>query len=143
MNIQQILSKASCQLKLKNIKSFKLDSELLLAKTLDVSREEVLLNLNKKISQSDIKKYNYYLNLRNHCKPIAHIFKYRFFWKHKFFVNNDVLIPRPETELIIEQILKILPKESKKKHIGDWHWIGMHSHIAYKRKTKLQNCSDR
>ena len=114
MNLQQILAKASSQLKLNNIKSFKLDSELLLAKTLDVSREEVLLNLNKRISQSDIKKYNYYLNLRNHFKPIAHIFKYKFFWKYKFLVNKDVLIPRPETELIIEQILKILPKKSKK-----------------------------
>ena len=114
MNLQQILAKALSQLKLNNIKSFKLDSELLLAKTLDVSREEVLLNLNKKISPSDIKKYNYYLNLRNQYKPMAHIFNHKFFWKYKFFVNKDVLIPRPETELIIEQILKILPKKSKK-----------------------------
>ena len=114
MNLQQILAKASCQLKLKNIKSFKIDSELLLAKTLDVTREEVLLNLNKKISQSDINKYNYYLNLRNQFKPISHIFKYKFFWKNKFFVNKDVLIPRPETELIIEHVLKILPKNSQK-----------------------------
>ena len=79
MNLQQILAKASCHLKLKNIKSFKLDSELLLAKTLNVSREEVLLNLDKIISQTDIKNYNYYLNLRNQYKPIAHIFKYKFF----------------------------------------------------------------
>ena len=46
MNFQEILSKASSRLKLKNIKSYKLDSELLLAKTLNISREEVLLNLN-------------------------------------------------------------------------------------------------
>ena len=58
MNLQQILAKASYQLKLKNIKSYKIDSELLLAKTLDVSREEVLLNLDKKINQSNLKKYN-------------------------------------------------------------------------------------
>ena len=57
MNLQQILTKASSQLKLKNIKSFKLDSELLLAKTLNVSREKVLLNLDKKIDQSNLKKY--------------------------------------------------------------------------------------
>ena len=65
MNLQQILNKASSKLKLKNIKSYKLDSELLLAKTLNVSREEVLLNLNKKIEQSEIKKFSYYINLRN------------------------------------------------------------------------------
>ena len=114
MNLQQILIEASSQLKLKNIKSFRLDAELLLAKTLDVSREEVLLNLDKKIDQSDIKKFDFYVNLRNQYKPIAHIINYKFFWKYKFFVNKDVLIPRPETEFIIEQILKILPKESKK-----------------------------
>ena len=113
-SLQQILIKASSQLKLKNIKSFRIDSELLLAKTLDVSREEILLNLDKKIDQSDVKKYDFYVNLRIQYKPIAHIINYKFFWKYKFFVNKDVLIPRPETELIIEQILKILPKETKK-----------------------------
>ena len=70
--------------------------------------------LNKEIEQSDIKKYNYFLNLRIHHKPIAHIFNYKFFWKYKFFVNKDVLIPRPETELIIERTLSILTKKSKK-----------------------------
>ncbi len=114
MNLQQILNKASSKLKLKNIKSYKLDSELLLAKTLNVSREEVLLNLNKKIEQSEIKKFSYYINLRNQYKPVAYIINYKFFWKYKFFVNKDVLIPRPETELIIEQTLSILSKKSKK-----------------------------
>ena len=79
MKLQQILTKASSQLKLKNIKSYKIDSELLLAKTLDVSREEVLLNLDKKINQSDLKKYNFYINLRNEYKPISYITNYKFF----------------------------------------------------------------
>jgi len=113
-NLQQVLNKASGKLKIKNIKSFRLDSELLLAKTLGISREEVLLNLDKKINRSDIKKYDFYVNLRNQYKPISQIINYKFFWKYKFFVNKDVLIPRPETELIIEKILKILPKKSEK-----------------------------
>ena len=113
-NFQQVLIKASNQLKLKNFKSPKLDSELLLAKALDISREEILLNLNYKISQSDLKKFNYYLNLRSQYKPIAHILNSKFFWKYKFYVNHEVLIPRPETELIIEQTLNVLPKKSKK-----------------------------
>ena len=114
MNLKQILNKASDKLKIKNIKSFRLDSELLLAKTLGVSREEVLLNLDKKIDQLNIKKYDFYVNLRHQYMPISHIINYKFFWKYKFFVNKDVLIPRPETELIIEKILKILPKKSEK-----------------------------
>ena len=70
--------------------------------------------MNYKISQSDLKKFNYYLNLRSQYKPIAHILNSKFFWKYKFYVNHEVLIPRPETELIIEQTLNVLPKKSKK-----------------------------
>ena len=54
MNFQQVLLKASNLLKLKNIRSPNLDSELLLAKTLNIGREHVLLNLNNKIEQSDL-----------------------------------------------------------------------------------------
>ena len=114
MNYQQILNKASNELQLKNFKSPKLDSELILAKTLNVRREEILLNLNKKINESDFKKFNYYLNMRSNHKPIAHIVNFKYFWKYKFFVDGNVLIPRPETELIIEKILKILPSSSYK-----------------------------
>ena len=64
MNYQKILDEASHQLNLNNIKTPKLDSELILAKTLDVDRENILLNLNKEIKKSLLKKFNYYLNLR-------------------------------------------------------------------------------
>ncbi len=114
MNYQQILNKASNQLWFKNLKSPQLDSELILAKTLNVSREEILLNLNKKICKSDLNKFNYYLNMRSNHKPIAHIVNFKYFWKYKFFVDRDVLIPRPETELIIEKIMEILPLSSNK-----------------------------
>ena len=118
MNFQQILNQASNELKLKNFKSPKLDTELLLAKTLKVCREEILLNLDRKIEQSDLNKFNYYLNLRKKYKPIAQIINSKFFWKYKFYVNNNVLIPRPETELIIEKALNYIPVNSK-KHILD------------------------
>ena len=114
MNYQKILDDASHQLVLNNIKTPKLDSELILAKTLDLERENILLNLNNEIKKSLIKKFNYYLNLRKKNIPIAHILNYKFFWKYKFFVDKNVLIPRPETELIIEKILKILPLSSNK-----------------------------
>jgi len=114
MNYQQILNKASNQLQFKNFKSPKLDSELILAKTLNVCREEILLNLNKKINKSELNKFNYYLNIRSNHKPIAHIVNFKYFWKHKFFVDKNALIPRPETELIIEKILETLPLASNK-----------------------------
>ena len=115
MNYQQILNNGLNQLRIKKLKSPKLDTELLLAKTLDVTREEILLNLNRKINQSDSKNFNYYINLRKNYIPIAYIVNFKFFWKYKFFVNKHVLIPRPETELMIEKVLETLSVSSNKK----------------------------
>ena len=115
MNYQQILNNGLNQLRIKKLKSPKLDTELLLAKTLNVTREEILLNLNRKINQSDSKNFNYYINLRKNYIPIAYIVNFKFFWKYKFFVNKHVLIPRPETELMIEKVLETLPVSSNKK----------------------------
>ena len=115
MNYQQILNNGLNQLRIKKLKSPKLDTELLLAKTLNVTREEILLNLNRKINQSDLKNFNYYINLRKNYIPIAYIVNFKFFWKYKFFVNKHVLIPRPETELMIEKVLETLSVSSNKK----------------------------
>ena len=59
MNYQELLDDASYQLNLNNIKTPKLDSELILAKTLDLERENILLNLNKEIKKDSIKKFNF------------------------------------------------------------------------------------
>ena len=55
-----------------------------------------------------------FLKLRKQNRPIAYILGFKDFWKYKFQVDKNVLIPRPETEIIIEQALKNLPKLSKK-----------------------------
>ncbi len=114
MNYQQILEKASNQLKFQNFKSPKLDAELMLAKTLNLRREEVLLNLKQEIDKPSLEKFNYFLNLRKQNKPIAYILNYKFFWKYKFIVNKNVFIPRPETELILEKILENISINSNK-----------------------------
>ena len=114
MNYQELLVDASKQLKSYKFNSAKLDAELILSKTLGLSRETILLNLNKKINDKVLEKFNYYLKLRKQNRPIAHILGFKDFWKYKFKVDKNVLIPRPETELIIEQALKILPKLSNK-----------------------------
>ena len=114
MNYQELLIDASKQLKSYKFNSAKLDAELILSKTLGLSRETILLNLNEKINDKVLENFNYYLKLRKQNKPIAHILGFKDFWKYKFKVDRDVLIPRPETELIIEQALKILPKLSNK-----------------------------
>ena len=114
MNYQKLLVDASKQLKSYKFNSAKLDAELILSKTLGLSRETILLNLNEKINDKVLENFNYYLKLRKQNKPIAHILGFKDFWKYKFKVDKNVLIPRPETELIIEQALKNLPKLSNK-----------------------------
>ena len=53
------------------------------------------------------------INQRSEGKPIAYLMNKKFFWKYEFFVNKDVLIPRPDTEIIIEQVLKIYKNKNK------------------------------
>ena len=114
MNYQELLVDASKQLKTYKFNSAKLDAELILSKILGLSREKILLNLNNKINDKVFENFNYYLKLRKQNRPIAHILGFKDFWKYKFKVDKNVLIPRPETELIIEQVLKNLPKLSNK-----------------------------
>ena len=114
MNYQELLVDASKQLKFYKFNSAMLDAELILSKTLGLSREKILLNLNEKINDEVLEKFNYYLKLRKQNRPIAYILGFKDFWKYKFQVDKNVLIPRPETEIIIEQALKNLPKLSKK-----------------------------
>ena len=114
MNYQELLVDASKQLKTYKFNSAKLDAELILSKILGLSREKILLNLNDKINDKVFENFNYYLKLRKQNRPIAHILGFKDFWKYKFKVDKNVLIPRPETELIIEQALKNLPNLSNK-----------------------------
>ena len=104
----EVAIKNACQnLKDNNIKSAKLDSELLMAKILQKNREYIILNLDKDIRKKDLDRYKDLINRRLDGKPIAYIINKKFFWKYEFFVSKNVLIPRPDTEVIIEQVLKI------------------------------------
>ena len=83
-----------------------LDSEILLSKILNKSREETLVNLDKKINEKGILAFKKFLERRSKNEPIAYILKEKEFWSKKFNVNKDTLIPRPETELLVDNILK-------------------------------------
>ena len=115
MNYSQIIKFGSHKLKLKNIDTYILDSELLLSHILNSSREQILINLNAKITKNDFKEFKKLLLRREKKEPIAYITKKKEFWKNNFYVNSDVLIPRPETELIVEEVLKNIQIHSSKK----------------------------
>ena len=107
MNVLELLNKGSSELRQKKIASFRLDSEILLSKVLNKKREEILINLDQKICANHESKYNDFIKRRSHKEPVAYICKEKEFWSKNFFVNNNTLIPRPETELMIEKLVKI------------------------------------
>ncbi len=118
MNYLEALKYGMLVLKSNNINTFNIDSELLLSEVLNTTREQILLNQKKKIKK---KKFNVYKNLlerRKNNEPVAYILRKKEFWKYNFVVSRDVLIPRPETEQIVEEVLKYIELRSS-KHILD------------------------
>ncbi len=115
MKYQEILNRGSKILKLNNIKSYNLDSEILLSSTLKLDRSQLILNLDKKIENKEKKNFLNFIKRRTKNEPIAYITGYKEFWKSSFKVDKNVLIPRPDTETIIEQVLKELDNYSSKK----------------------------
>ena len=115
MNYSQILKKGENILKKNKIKNPYLDVELILSKVVSRKREEILLNTINKLKNTDVIKFNDYLLRRQQKEPMAYILGYKHFWKYKFLINKSVLIPRPDTELIIEETLKYLPNDKSKK----------------------------
>ena len=114
MNYKEILKDGSQILKSKKISSYHLDSELLLSLAVRMDRSDVLLNLNKNIKNNEKKLFYSFIDRRKNNEPIAYIFGFKEFWKKKFKVDKNVLIPRPDTEILIEEALKELHLNAKK-----------------------------
>ena len=112
MNASELIKFGSNKLKSVKIRSHKLDTEILLSKTLGKKREDVLINLNQKIDKQKILEFKAYINRRFLSEPIAYILKEKEFWSKVFNVNKSTLIPRPETELMVEQLVKIYKEKS-------------------------------
>ena len=115
MKISRALDKGYTFLKSNNINSYKIDAELLLSDSLNISRERLILNFDEIIGVKNYKNFLLKLNRRKRKEPVAYIINKKEFWKIKFFVNQDVLIPRPETEFLVEETLKIISKNEKKR----------------------------
>ena len=102
-------------MKSNNINSYKIDTEILLSDSLNISKEKLILNLKEKINNKNYNNFLSKLNRRKLKEPIAYIIKKKEFWKNEFYLDKNVLIPRPETEHLVEETLKIIPKFRKKK----------------------------
>ena len=113
MNTIDLLNIGSKILKEKNISSFNLDSEILLSKILKKKRQELLRNLKNNINQEDSIKFSNLIYRRSTNEPIAYILKKKEFWSKLFYVTKDTLIPRPETELMVDKLTKMYKNKKK------------------------------
>jgi release factor glutamine methyltransferase len=113
MNIENILNKGISILKKYKISNPRLDSEILLSNSIKKDKKYIILNPKKILKLEQLDKFKNLIKRRKKGEPIAYLINNKDFWRDEFYVNKDVLIPRPDTELIIEQVLKIYLKESR------------------------------
>ena len=112
MNFRNTINKAVAILESNSIKNANFDAELLFSNSLNVSREKILLNLEKTIDYCEVKKYFNLINRRIKKEPLSQIVGKKSFWRNEFQVNRHVLTPRNETEFLVEEILKIYKKNT-------------------------------
>ena len=107
MNALELLNSGSYKLQKQKIKTHRIDSEILLSKVLNKSREQILIRLNQNMKNTEVSAFDNLIQRRLHKEPIAYIINEKEFWSKKFQVNKNTLIPRPETELLVEDLIKI------------------------------------
>ena len=121
MNTLKLINEGSYKLKQSDIISHQLDSEILLSKVLNKTRENLLINLEQNIDGKNVKKFEKLILRRSLDEPIAYILKKKEFWSKTFVISNDTLIPRPETELMVEKLVCIF-KKKKNKYFRYRYW---------------------
>ncbi len=114
LRINSILNDSAKILSNYYIKTPKLDAEILLSSVLKKSIKEIIFDDKININQKQLKLYLDLVTRRKYGEPIAYILNKKEFWKYNFYVDKNVLIPRPDTEIIIEETLKLLYKDEKK-----------------------------
>tara|TARA_B110000046_G_scaffold109995_1_gene117228 strand:- start:60 stop:902 length:843 start_codon:yes stop_codon:yes gene_type:complete len=118
MNIENTLDQGINILKASNIPNPYLDSQILLSKSINKDKRYIILNSKEILNSEQLNNFNSFINKRKNGEPIAYLINKKGFWKDEFYINKDVLIPRPDTEMIIEQVLKNYSKQSQ-SHVLD------------------------
>ena len=113
MNIENILKEGIKILQKNKIANPQLDSEILLSNSIKRDKKHIILNPKEVLNSEQLGKFKSLIERRKKGEPIAYLINKKEFWKDEFFVNKDVLIPRPDSELIIEQVLKIYSKDDQ------------------------------
>ena len=117
MNINKLILKNKSRLENSKIEEAQLESELIIMHVLNLNKSDLLLNLQKNVTESELKKNDDIIKIRQKTIPLASILKYQYFYNAKFYVDNKVLIPRQETEILVEICLSILENTKSKVKI--------------------------
>jgi len=112
MNINQALAKAIQIFKKAKIPTASLDVEVLLSFVLKKSKEYLFTYLEKKLSDAQQKRFDQLIKRRAKGEPVAYLIKHKEFFGLDFYVDQRVLIPRPETELLVEKTIELLKAKS-------------------------------
>ena len=113
MNINLAIIHGAKVLKDNFIKNPYLDSEILMTKAIKKDRKYILLNSKRNLDKEDLNTFQKLINKRSMGKPIAYLTNKKFFWKSEFTISDDILIPRPDTELVIEKVLNLTAYKKK------------------------------
>jgi release factor glutamine methyltransferase len=123
MNIQLAIKDGINILIDKRINTAKLDAEILMAKALKKDRKYIILNNKEDLDDKNLNYFKTLIKERANFKPIAYLINKKYFWNNEFFVNKNTLIPRPDTEILVEQVLRL----TKHKNIMNILDIGVGS----------------
>ena len=102
-----------------NIKTAKIDTEVILADVLKISRVNLITKQNISLNQEQEDLFAKLIKRRKQQEPVAYILNKKEFWNENYYVDKRVLIPRPETEILIEMLLKKVKDKSKVFQILD------------------------
>lgn len=108
MNLKQAIALARGVLADNDIEDASLEGEILLRHALGISRTQLYLELNRELSPEREKVFHNLIKRRLRGEPSAYIIGHREFYSLDFYVDGSVLIPRPESELLVEQAIKLI-----------------------------------
>ncbi|RHX82007.1 peptide chain release factor N(5)-glutamine methyltransferase [Leptospira yasudae] len=118
-SILSLLKKSEDFLKKKEIPSARLDAEILLADLLNLQRVKLYVNFERLLTETEKNAYRERIVDRSKNKPTAYITGQKAFYNSVFFVNESVLIPRPETEELVEKIILDFKENEKEQTVLD------------------------
>ena len=119
MRLDQVIAQAAKRLADKGIDTARLDARLLAAHALGLSDADIILQFDRSVTQAEADRFDAFILRRMDREPIAHILGQRDFWGLPFKVSKDTLVPRPDSETLVEGVLERIKDRSRALRIVD------------------------